>query len=113
MVRNVEAWGALMAGETFEIDRATDVSMTELLDRLDAAADRLARVARRVRDHDAWDETWTDTLDDPPREKPFGTAIAHVITHSMHHRAQVIAMLRRLGVEGVPEGDVFSWEKGT
>jgi uncharacterized damage-inducible protein DinB len=36
--------------------------------------------------------------------------IAHVITHSMHHRAQLIFMLRELGVEDLPEGDVLSWE---
>jgi len=50
-------------------------------------------------------------LDDPPAEKTFGGAIAHVLTHSMHHRAQVLHMLRRLGVGDVPEGDVLSWER--
>jgi uncharacterized damage-inducible protein DinB len=29
----------------------------------------------------------------------------------MHHRAQVLHMLRRLGVSGLPEGDVLSWER--
>ena len=42
--------------------------------------------------------------------KPFGAAIAHVITHSMHHRAQVLNMMRHLGMKDLPEGDVFSWE---
>ena len=52
-----------------------------------------------------------DTLDSPPAEKTYGGAIAHVITHSMHHRAQLLYMLRRLGLEGLPEGDVLSWEQ--
>jgi hypothetical protein len=30
----------------------------------------------------------------------------------MHHRAQLLYMLRRLGVADLPEGDVFSWEQG-
>jgi uncharacterized damage-inducible protein DinB len=29
----------------------------------------------------------------------------------MHHRAQVLFMLRLSGVTDLPEGDVFSWEK--
>jgi hypothetical protein len=29
----------------------------------------------------------------------------------MHHRAQLLFMLRRLGVEGVPEGDTLTWEQ--
>lgn len=28
----------------------------------------------------------------------------------MHHRAQIIHMLKRLGVKGVLEGDLLSWE---
>jgi uncharacterized damage-inducible protein DinB len=67
-------------------------------------------VARDIAQRAAWDDTWTDTIEDPPRETEYGTSIAHVITHSMHHRAQVIHMLRQLGVNPLPEGDVFSWE---
>ena len=57
-----------------------------------------------------WNEQFVDVLDDPPRRKTFGGGIAHIITHSMHHRAQLLYMLRRLGVARLPEGDVFSWE---
>jgi len=35
--------------------------------------------------------------------------IAHVTTHGVHHRAQAINMLRRLGVEDRPTGSVLSW----
>ncbi len=46
-------------------------------------------------------------------EKTFfggGGGITHILTHSMHHRAQVLYMLRRVGVVDLPEGDVLSWE---
>jgi uncharacterized damage-inducible protein DinB len=82
LVRNMEVWADLMAGVP----------------------------VRAVAGRDGWDETWLDVLDDPPARKTYGGALAHVITHSMHHRAQVIAMLRALGVGDVPEGDVLSWE---
>lgn len=113
VVRNMEVWSDLMAGVPVRAaagaapDGRTIAGFTARLDR--AAAD-LARVAYDVARRGAWDETWVDVLDDPPTTKTYGGAIAHVITHSMHHRAQVIAMLRRLGVDEVPEGDVLSWE---
>ena len=37
-------------------------------------------------------------------------AILHVLTHGMHHRAQVSNMLRRLGHNDSPDTDVIEWE---
>jgi uncharacterized damage-inducible protein DinB len=51
------------------------------------AAD-LEQVAHAVRTRDGWDDRWLDVLDNPPKEKTYGGALAHAITHSMHHRAQ-------------------------
>jgi uncharacterized damage-inducible protein DinB len=111
IVRNMEVWTDLMAGKAVRGSAAAKCgSVLELITRLDRAAGDLAALARAVADRGGWDERWIDTLDDPPREKTFGAAIAHIITHSMHHRAQLLYMLRRLGVKSLPEGDVFSWE---
>ena len=38
-----------------------------------------------------------------------GGILAHVTTHSMHHRAQCLNMLRQLGVEKLPMGSVMEW----
>ena len=38
-----------------------------------------------------------------------GGILAHVTTHAMHHRAQCLNMLRRIGVESQPESSVFQW----
>jgi uncharacterized damage-inducible protein DinB len=38
-----------------------------------------------------------------------GGICAHVMTHSMHHRAQCLNMLRHLGVEHLPQSSVFEW----
>jgi uncharacterized damage-inducible protein DinB len=114
LVRNMEVWSDLMAGVPVR-ENANDLpegrSVAGLRARLDRAAADLATLARDVARRDAWDETWLDVLDDPPARKTYGGAIAHVITHSMHHRAQVLALLRRLGVSDLPEGDVLSWEQ--
>lgn len=108
IIRNVEVWSDLMAGEPPRASGGTTIA--ELIARCERAARDLARVSRGVADRDAWDERWLDTLDDPPTEKTYGGSIAHVLTHSMHHRAQVLDLLRRLGVQPLPEGDVLSWE---
>jgi uncharacterized damage-inducible protein DinB len=108
IVRNVEVWSSLMAGDA--VERQSDRTVTGMTERLAVAAERLRKIARQIADRDAWDETWHDHLDDPPREKSYGAGIAHIITHSMHHRAQVLYMLRLSGVTPLPEGDVFSWE---
>jgi uncharacterized damage-inducible protein DinB len=113
IIRNVEAWGDVMSGMPVRANLGAEPdgrSIAGMTARLDAAAADLATVARAVAGRDGWDERWIDTLDDPPSEKSYGGAIAHVITHSMHHRAQVLYMLKRLGVADLPEGDVLSWE---
>jgi len=108
IIRNMEAWTDLMTGSPVRDDGGT--SVTELLDRLDRAAADLDRLAHEIESKGAWDERWTDTLDDSPTTKTYGGAITHVITHSMHHRSQLLFMLRKLGIKDVPEGDVLSWE---
>lgn len=113
IIRNMEIWSGLMTGRLTPANRSelpADQSIDSLLTRLDQAAADLAALARSVAARSGWDERWTDTFDDPPTEKSFGGAIAHLLTHSMHHRSQVIHMMRRLGVADVPEGDVLSWE---
>ncbi|MHC4953526.1 MAG: DinB family protein [Planctomycetota bacterium] len=108
VIGNVEAWSDLMAGQP--IRNGGGRSISELIDRLDRAAADLAAISKPVARREGWDETWIDPKEDPPHPRTFGATIAHVITHSMHHRAQLIQMLRQLGVDGVPEGDVLSWE---
>ena len=109
IIYNMEVWSSLMAKDDVN-ETNRDRTVSGMLSRLTVAESRLKKLAQRAELRHAWDELWTDTLDNPPRKKSFGTAIAHVITHSMHHRAQVLYMLRRSGVESLPEGDVFSWE---
>jgi uncharacterized damage-inducible protein DinB len=108
----MEVWTDLMAGRVVSVDqnrRRADRSISELLSRLERAAVGLATIAQEVAARDGWDERWVDRLDG--RVKTYGGSIAHVITHSMHHRAQLLYLLRRLGLKDLPEGDVLSWEQ--
>lgn len=38
-----------------------------------------------------------------------GVILTHVTTHSMHHRAQCLNMLRQLGVSPLPASSVMEW----
>ncbi|MCA9053890.1 MAG: DinB family protein [Planctomycetaceae bacterium] len=109
IISNMEIWSSMMANEDVGQSK-DDQTIDGLLRRLSLAETRLRTVAQQTETRNAWDQLWTDTLDNPPQQKSFGAAIAHVVTHSMHHRAQVIYMLRLSGVDPLPEGDVFSWE---
>lgn len=106
IIRNMEVWSQLMAGR--QVADSHGASVGELIARFDRAAAELASVARNVAQRGAWDARFLDILDRPPIEKTLGGGVVHVITHSMHHRAQLLYMLRRLGVSGLPEGDAIS-----
>ena len=111
MIRNVEVWTDLMRSRAVRTPEGHSVSA--MIERLDRASGDLAALARAVADRGDWDGRFVDFLDVPPAENTFGGGIAHVITHNMHHRAQLLYLLRRLGVTGLPEGDVLSWEQQT
>ena len=86
-------------------------TLEALLAALDAASQEFAALSRNIARDGRWDDTFTDVLDNPPRQKTFGGAIAHVLTHNMHHRAQAMFMMEQLGLRDHIEGDVLSWEQ--
>ena len=113
IIGNLEVWTDLLHERPVRPDSATVASARSvdgLIAHFAAAAPDFAALARRIADEGRLDDLWTDVLDDPPRPKTFGGAIAHVLTHSMHHRGEVLHLLQRLGVPDLPEGDVLSWE---
>jgi uncharacterized damage-inducible protein DinB len=114
MIDNVRTWTDLMNGTPIAWDETAwqDLSVDDLIARHDEAAGDFAALARRISDEDRLDEQWVDTLDDPPTAKTYGGAIAHVITHNMQHRGELLQMMQRLGLRDLPEGDVLSWEAG-
>ena len=109
-IGNIETWTRLMAGEP-SADRERDTSVEGLIARHERAASDFAALARRIADEGRLDDLWLDTLDNPPQAKTYGGAIAHVILHDMHHRAEVLHILARLGLRDLPEGDLLSWEQ--
>ncbi|MXV18425.1 DinB family protein [Deinococcus xianganensis] len=110
IVDNMETWTDLMSGVPPREQPGGPVTLDEVAQGLNVVGPQLAAFARRMQAEGRLDDTWVDVLDVPPRRKTYGGGIAHVITHSMHHRAQLIHMLRALGVPHVEEGGVLGWE---
>lgn len=110
MISNIEIWTDLMMERPVR-DGAGGVSVADLLDRLAASYAEFATFARQIQREGRLDSLWTDVLDRPPTQKSYGGAIGHVITHNMHHRAEVQHIMHRLGMQPVPEGDLMGWDQ--
>jgi uncharacterized damage-inducible protein DinB len=110
MIWNLETWPALMVGEQIDRTAPRATTLAGLTERHQRAGERFHALARRLADENRLEDSWTDMLDKPPTEKTYGGAIAHVITHNMHHRAQLLYMLDKLGQRDLPEGDLLGWE---
>jgi uncharacterized damage-inducible protein DinB len=99
-----------MAGRPVRQMRTANPSIAELQQRYETAQLDFAQVARNLRDSKRLNDTYLDILDQPPRPKSYAGTILHVLTHDHMHRAELLHMLQRLGVQGLIEGDVLSWE---
>lgn len=108
MIENMEVWTDLLY-ERAVVDR-TGNTVPELLERLSRVNRDFAHLARTIARENRYDDCFVDTLDDPPTKKTFGGAIGHVITHNMHHRAQIMYLMERVGLKDHVEGDLLSWE---
>jgi uncharacterized damage-inducible protein DinB len=114
VVAVMEKWTDLMLGRTprFHARPPDSVPTVEqLLQRFDTVASDFAALARRVQADGCLEETFVDWDEEPPRKRTLGAGIGHVITHNGSHRAHLAAMLTRLGVPDVPEGDLLGWER--
>lgn len=108
MISNIETWTDLMMSRP--VRQLSGESAAQLLERLENSYAEFAAFARQIEAAGRLDELFTDVLDQPPVQKSIGGAIGHLITHNMHHRAEVQHMLHRLGIQNLPEGDLMGWD---
>ena len=109
IIENMEVWTDRLAERPIR-ELYSDASLDGLLTRLTYAAKDLAEVSRRIQGEGRLDRMYTDPLDEPPIPRPFGGMIVHVLTHSMHHRAQALYIMEQLGLTNLPEGEALDWE---
>lgn len=108
MIENLETWTDLIHERPVQEKQGSSIS--ELRPRLVNASREFANLSRKIARENRFDDSFWDTLDNPPRLKTFGGAIGHVLTHNMHHRAQLMFLMEKVGVKDHIEGDLLSWE---
>jgi uncharacterized damage-inducible protein DinB len=111
MIGNTETWTDLLYGRP--VEDKTGNTIPEMLERLSIVGRDFADLARKIARENRYDDCFIDTLDQPPAKKTFGGAIGHVITHNMHHRAQIMFLMERAGLKQHLEGDLLSWESNS
>lgn len=111
IIDNIEWWTDLMNGQaqrSFENLGADPMTLDGFSKRLALVAPQFAEVARRIQAERRLSDKW-QVREDFPESYNYGTTIIHVITHAAHHRAQLMYMLKRLGVEDVITAHALSW----
>ena len=108
MVENLETWTDLIHERPVQEKQGN--SIPELKQRLVNASRDFTNLARQIGRENRFDDSFWDVLDNPPRLKTFGGAIGHVLTHNMHHRAQIMYLMEKVGIQDHIEGDLLSWE---
>ena len=114
IIGNMEGWTSLMLQRPSVEDARPApeaVSLAGLLKRLNKAAPEFAEIARRIQREGRADEMFSYKPADASAKLPFGGVIAHLLTHSMHHRSQILYMMKQLGAKDMIEGDALSWEE--
>ena len=111
VIENMEIWTDLLYERA--VQDKTGNTIPELLERLSIVSRDFANLARNIVREERYDDCFIDTLDNPPMKKTFGGAIGHVITHNMHHRAQIMFLMEKVGLKNHIEGDLLSWESNS
>jgi len=109
MIGNMEVWTDLLYARP--VEKRPGTTIPELLERLERIGPEFAEFTHRIVREQRYDDTFLDPLDQPPQLKSYGGVIGHVLTHDMHHRAQVMYLMERVGLKEHIEGDLLSWER--
>ena len=108
LIACMEGHTDLLMGRTAYETYRDDESVEGMLSRLTIVAKDFAEFTMKVEREGRADEMVTNLGNGNRRS--LGGVIAHLITHSMHHRAQILYMMEQLGVPNVLEGDALGWE---
>jgi len=105
-----EVWTAAVAGGPMpEMNRK--LSPAGMLAQYDRAEAEFQRVLCAVRARNAWDESFTDELCQPPEQFTFGGMFAHIVTYNSYRRITAAALMRSFGVKDVGFGDPIDYER--
>jgi AraC-like DNA-binding protein len=107
LVWQMEMWLAAVDDQPFEVPpcEARPVSLRELRERHADAGTRFLALVNRLHEEGRFDESFVDTVCEPPRVFTFGGMVSHVLTFAAHRRSLAICAFQAAGVTSLGFGD--------
>jgi len=107
LIWQMEMWLAAVDDQPFEVPpcEARPVSVRELRERHADAGSRFLALVHRLHEDGRFDETFVDTVCEPPRVFTYGGMVSHVLTFAAHRRSLAICAFQAAGVNSLGFGD--------
>jgi AraC family transcriptional regulator len=109
-----EVWTAALSGTALPNLEGTPMSersAAAMLRRLEKTDVEFHRIFRDVGNRGRWDDTFVDSLCEPPETFTFGGVFAHIISFNAHRRLMALDALRQMGVRVQGFGDPIEYER--
>lgn len=107
LVWQMEMWLAAVDDQPFEVPPcgARPVSLRELRERHADAGTRFLALVSRLQEEGRFDESFVDTVCEPPRVFTYGGMVSHVLTFAAHRRSLAVCAFQAAGVTSLGFGD--------
>jgi AraC-like DNA-binding protein len=105
LVGQMHMWTAVVEGRGYDFDVERGATVATLQARLAQGGPAFVSLVREVWEQGRLDETFVDTLCEPPEVFTYGGMIAHVLTFAAHRRTLVAGALHSAGITDLGAGD--------
>jgi AraC family transcriptional regulator len=105
LVGQLAMWNAAVAGETYDFSVEESESVTSMRHRLATEGPAFLETVRTVVSEDRLDETFINTVCDPPEVFTYGGMVAHVLTFAAHRRTLVLGAFSDADITDLGDGD--------
>ncbi len=109
LVGQMDMWNAAMDNRAYDFGVERGESLASIRRRLRDAGPVFLDRAREVVAGNRLDETFVDTVCDPPEVFTYGGMLAHVLTFAAHRRTLAIGALHSAGITDLGAGDPMRW----
>lgn len=109
LVGQLEMWHAATGGRGYDLASERGAAVATLRARLAEAGPAFLSLVRDLCEQGRLDETFVNTVCDPPEVFTYGGMIAHVLTFAAHRRTLVAGALSDAGVTDLGAGDPMRW----
>jgi AraC family transcriptional regulator len=109
LVGQMDVWNARMAFRDYDWSVEQGESVAHMRARLAEVGPAFLTQVREVCDQGRLEETFVDSLCEPPQVFTYGGMIAHVLTFAAHRRTLVVGALHDAGITDLGSGDPMHW----